>query len=104
MRILFFLLTVFAVTLYGQTASVTGRVTDQSGAVVPDAQVQVRSVETGTEFRTTTNEEGYYNVPSLQPGRYGIVISKTGFMTLDPTSSCKNLMGSYVFRYFVLLK
>ena len=69
-----------SVAMYAQTASLTGRVTDPSGAVVPDARVAVRSVGTGVTATVTTNQDGYYSAPSLPPGRYDVEISRDGFM------------------------
>ncbi|MBI3282418.1 MAG: TonB-dependent receptor [Acidobacteria bacterium] len=70
---------VFAAAALAQTATITGRVTDPTGAVVPDVGITVRSAETGTETQARTNEEGYYSVPSLAPGIYTLSASKQGF-------------------------
>lgn len=61
------------------TATLSGTVTDPSGAVVPDAQVKVHSVATGLDRDVTTDGAGIYAVPSLQPGEYEVQISATGF-------------------------
>ncbi len=63
----------------GQTAQITGRVADSTNAVVPDAKINVRNVETGIENPTSTNESGYYTVPLLPPGRYEVTAQKPGF-------------------------
>jgi hypothetical protein len=65
--------------LFAQSASVTGRITDPTGAVVPQASVKVESVESGFNTTTLSDEQGYYNFPSLQPGLYNLTVSKTGF-------------------------
>lgn len=62
-----------------QTASVTGRVTDPSGAVIPGVTVVLTNEGTAIENRTETNEEGYYRLPSVQPGSYRLSIEKAGF-------------------------
>ena len=61
------------------TSTLTGRVTDASGAVV--AKVQVTVVQTSTNFtsHTVTNEEGLYRVLSLQPGVYRVTFESPGF-------------------------
>ena len=61
------------------TSTITGRVTDASGAVIPAAAVQI--VQTGTNFtnNAVTNDEGIYRVPSLQPGVYRITFEAQGF-------------------------
>ncbi|MCI0626751.1 MAG: TonB-dependent receptor [Acidobacteria bacterium] len=63
----------------GQTAQITGRVADSTNAVVPDAKINVRNVDTGIENPTSTNESGYYTVPLLPPGKYEITAQKPGF-------------------------
>ena len=61
------------------TSTLTGRVTDATGAVVP--QVQVTVIHTGTNFtqNSLTNEEGIYRVLSLQPGLYRVTFEAQGF-------------------------
>jgi hypothetical protein len=61
------------------TASLSGTVTDPTGAVVPDATVTVHSLGTGTDRVVTTDSGGNYVVPSLQPGAYQVVVKATGF-------------------------
>ena len=75
-----FLLLIFAATVFGQVASLTGRVTDPSGAVVPQAGVSAHALGTGRNTVTETTSDGYYTLPSLPPGRYEVTISKTGFV------------------------
>ena len=64
---------------YGQTAEVTGRVTDRNTAVVPGTEVSISSVETGVSRKAVTNDEGYYTIPLLQPGAYQLTVRKEGF-------------------------
>ncbi|HEX5227802.1 MAG TPA: carboxypeptidase regulatory-like domain-containing protein [Bryobacteraceae bacterium] len=61
------------------TASVTGRVTDPSGAVVPGATVTVKSLETGAIKTATTNDSGDYTVLGLPLGRQDVTAAKRGF-------------------------
>ena len=63
-----------------QTATLTGRILDPSGAVVPQARVAARNVETGVVSTTETTIEGYYTLPALPPGRYEVTVSKPGFV------------------------
>src|SRR6266852_5065235 len=70
---------IFASSLAAQTASMTGRITDATDSVVPEAQVAVTEVSTGVERRALTNESGYYVVPALSPGTYHITVQKEGF-------------------------
>lgn len=66
----------------GQTASITGRVSDSSGAVVPAASVSARNIATNIESKTVTNDEGYFNLLQLSPGAYTISVEKTGFKSV----------------------
>ncbi|MGA2632300.1 MAG: carboxypeptidase-like regulatory domain-containing protein, partial [Terriglobia bacterium] len=72
-----------AVTLLGQGTSgtITGTVTDPSGAVVPDATVVVLGQGTGVEFHLTSNRAGVYSITSLIPGKYTVTVSAKGFKT-----------------------
>ena len=74
------LVCLFALPVYGQdTATLTGTVTDPTGAVVVGAQVTVTNVATNIETVTETNSEGIYRVPFLRPGTYRVTISAAGF-------------------------
>lgn len=78
-----FALAMFAVpALHAQTASITGRVTDASGAVVPGAKVAVTAAASSLESASETNDQGFYNLTSLLPGAYAVSVSKPGFQTL----------------------
>jgi hypothetical protein len=61
-------------------ASITGLVTDASGAVVPGANVVLENPSTGAVYRAMTNSVGSYVIPNVPPGPgYRITISATGF-------------------------
>ncbi len=81
-RIVLFAITLIAGVAGGyaqSTATLTGRVTDPSGAVVPQARVTAVGLATGVNRVTTTDPEGNYNIPSLQPGNYSVSVQATGF-------------------------
>src|SRR6202041_4169257 len=61
------------------TASLSGTVTDPSGAVVAHAHVTVHSLGTGVDRTIDTDSAGLYVVPSLQPGDYKVQATATGF-------------------------
>ena len=65
----------------GATTSLSGTVTDTSGAIIPGATVVVKSVATATQFDTVTNESGYFSVPALDPGTYTVTVTLMGFKT-----------------------
>ena len=59
--------------------TIVGRVTDPSGAVVPGAQVTVTNAAMGTKTALSTNADGIYLAPLLQPGVYDIEVTVAGF-------------------------
>jgi hypothetical protein len=62
-------------------ATLSGTVTDTTGAVVPSAAILVREIRKGTVNKTISDSAGQYVVPFLQPGEYEITITATGFRT-----------------------
>ena len=60
-------------------ASVSGRVTDQSGAVIASAQVTARHTETNLTATAATDGEGRFRFPYLKVGPYDVTIRQTGF-------------------------
>ncbi len=62
-----------------QTAQITGRITDSSGAVIRGANITVTQVDKGVKRDATSSEEGYYTVPLLQPGTYEVTTETAGF-------------------------
>jgi hypothetical protein len=64
------------------TGSIGGVVTNPAKEVVPGAAVTVRNVETNKEDTATTDDTGRFKVANLQPGRYAVTVSSTGFGTL----------------------
>jgi len=77
-------LAVAACQLFGQIdrGTIEGVVKDQSGAVVPNARVQIIQTETNSALELSTNGEGLYNAPNLPVAIYRVVIGKTGFGTV----------------------
>jgi outer membrane receptor protein involved in Fe transport len=66
----------------GQNANsgeIKGTVTDSSNAVISGATVTILNIATGVVTTTTTNNDGIYDVPSLETGEYKITFAKTGF-------------------------
>jgi hypothetical protein len=61
------------------TGTISGYVKDSSGSIVPDAKVTATHVQHGTVYPTTTNTEGFYNFPALDPGDYTLAVEKQGF-------------------------
>src|SRR5215467_11619991 len=68
---------------FGTTsATITGRVTDPSGAVVPGASVTATNVDTNIPSIAQSNELGLYVIPDLPPGRYRVIVRRQGFETI----------------------
>ena len=59
----------------------SGVVADANGALIPNAQVVAKHDATQTEYKTITNEEGGWTIPSIPNGTYTVTISAQGFKT-----------------------
>ena len=68
------------------TATMSGSVTDSSGAVVVGATVSVTNNATGFQRQAITNTLGQYNLPSLVPGSYSMNVEFTGFRRATRTN------------------
>ena len=68
------------------TGTVSGTVTDSSGAAVPKAEVSLINVATAGARTTTTNDTGAYVFPYVDPGAYNLKVSKVGFKTIVVSS------------------
>jgi hypothetical protein len=82
---LLFLVCAAVMTAHAQTetATISGLITDDTGATVPGAEVKLQSVERGALESATTNNAGIYVFPSVQPGQYQIRVQKPGFKQVD---------------------
>ena len=81
---LFMLMTLFHSLGISQTttATLTGIVTDESGAVLPQAELRVTNTATGVARTVATDAAGRYLVSQLPPGPYELVVTMAGFDTL----------------------
>jgi outer membrane receptor protein involved in Fe transport len=97
----FALISLFSTCLvYGQSAQITGRVSDGSGASVTNAKILVVNTETGIERTATTSADGYYTVPLLARGNYTVRAQMAGFketsrknLTLDEGQNLRLDLG-----------
>jgi hypothetical protein len=72
-----------AIAQIGQTATLTGTVTDASGAVLPGVTVTVTGEAVIGGSRTAvTDGNGVYRFPALPPGTYTVKVELTGFRTI----------------------
>jgi Carboxypeptidase regulatory-like domain len=71
------------VFVYGQAinGSISGLVTDKSGASISEAKITVTDVDRNTVFSTISNETGFYLVSQLPIGKYRLTAEKSGFRT-----------------------
>jgi hypothetical protein len=76
-----------AAILYGQagTGTITGTVTDQTGAVVANAAIEAKSAETGVVYPTQSTSTGNYTLTQLPVGAYEISVKVTGFKSYAHT-------------------
>ena len=61
--------------------TLSGTITDPSGAAVANAQVVIKNSATGVARSVTTNTDGFYSAANLLPGDYEVAVSSTGFNT-----------------------
>ncbi len=76
------LCTSLSVAVFAQSTTaggVSGTVTDQSKAVVPNAQVTVTNLGTNQQSATTTDESGRFRVAGLEPGTYSVAVTAPNF-------------------------
>ena len=65
------------------TGTISGTVTDLSGAIVPSGSITVTNTETGAARDLTTNASGEFTSTFLQPGHYEVVVSAQGFAKVN---------------------
>lgn len=77
----------FAVTANGQTTtgSISGSVVDSTGNVIAGAKVSIINPATNSIHTVTTNEQGMFTAPQLQPAQYTIIVEMTGFKKVEKT-------------------
>jgi len=77
----------FSISVFAQSdvGTITGFVRDQSGAVVPNAKVSIKSEATNEGRVVTTDASGHYAVPNLLPGLYTMSAEASGFKKFNST-------------------
>src|SRR5260221_3880499 len=78
------------------TGSLSGTVTDASGAVVPNATVTITSADIGQKRTTTTAQGGTYKFSLLQPGNYRVKFEANGFKAVEIPTATVNVTESSV--------
>ena len=71
----------FALAAIAQSdrGSITGTITDSSGAVIPGAPVEARNVETGAVYQAASSATGNYSLGELPSGTYSLSVTVVGF-------------------------
>src|SRR5208337_459290 len=85
-RFLFVLLAVglsSGICLAQYSSSVQGVITDSSGAVISNASIELRNLDTGIKLSTTTSGSGNFSFTSLSPGRYVVRAQAKGLQTTE---------------------
>src|SRR5712691_10530254 len=72
-----------AAPAFAQTAQMTGTISDQTGASVPNTTVTVTNVNTGVARSSVTNSSGNYLVTALLPGTYRVTTQAPGFKQMS---------------------
>ncbi len=73
--------------------SITGKVSDQQGAVIPSAAVTITHLEANRVVRTATNETGYFEASLLNPGTYTLSVASPGMRTTVRSGLVLNVAG-----------
>jgi outer membrane receptor protein involved in Fe transport len=63
-------------------ATLSGVITDDSGAAIADCKISIKNIATGEVREVTSNSDGFYTAPNLLPGEYELTASATGFGTV----------------------
>ncbi len=83
------------------TATLSGTITDKTGALLPAVRVTIANEDTGVSIEKRTNGAGIYNAPGLNPGHYHLFVAKEGFMQVDVRDVTLNVQDA-VNRNFTL--
>lgn len=76
---LLFVLLFAAAGLFAQTTSLTGTVTDPTGAVIPSASITIVNAQTGAQREVMSDNQGRYTIQQITPGTYQLTAKATGF-------------------------
>lgn len=79
----------------GTSGAIVGTVTDPSGAIVANAEVQLVNLDTNATVSQTTNGSGQYTFPNVTPGNYKITVKMRGFRTATVPNLTVEVNKSY---------
>src|SRR4051812_19052461 len=84
------------VGVYAQANStVTGIVSDQTGAVVPGATITLADMATGATKTAVSGDTGLYAIPALNAGIYNMTVTAKGFQTFEQKSIVVNISATF---------
>jgi hypothetical protein len=75
---------------------IKGNVTDQTSAVIPNAQVTATNLLTGVKYKTTTQRDGGYLFPQLPVGNYSVTVAAPGFKSFTASGIVLTIDQEYV--------
>jgi hypothetical protein len=79
----FFLICTVVAFAQGDRGTITGTVTDPTGAVVPNATVQVTNTDTSADYKVGTTSTGNYTLANLPVGNYVLTVDAAGFKKFE---------------------
>ena len=77
--ILYFLISSTLAFAQRDLGTITGTITDQQGAAVPNAKVSIKNNDTGVAYDTVSNDTGTFSRPALNAGTYTVTVEASGF-------------------------
>src|SRR5215213_7728258 len=78
---LLLLLAAFTASAQEFRGSLSGKISDPNGAVVPGSKVEIKNTETGIVSSALTGEDGSYSFALLPPGKYQLTVTRENFNT-----------------------
>ena len=100
--VLLFAFSLVAVT-QTETAVISGRVTDPSGAVIKDAEITITNIDTNISSTVSTNDRGIYVFPGVYPGRYRLAVKSVGFKEIVETNLIVHVQDTISRNYSLAL-
>jgi hypothetical protein len=90
LRLALFVVFAVPINLLAQTSftSVRGTIADNSGAMIPNAQVSLKNTATNAELTGSTDSAGLFQFPQVTPGTYTITVTASGFAPSTKQGSC----------------
>src|SRR5438128_587073 len=101
----FFTLAFLFVSTYAfaqTTATITGAVSDATGAVIPGVEITATNTATGQSRMAVTNELGRYYVPALNPGGYNVSASLSGFEVVIRSGITLTVGAEFVINFTLM--